>query len=183
MEIKKGSVVISKAGRDKNNFHVILDFDEKYAIICDGKYRPLGKPKKKKFLHLKLTNSFLDESVLKCNKDIRKSLKKFANHKECEVMSKEDSNEIEVDGEVVEVLPNTTFKVKLQNGKIITAYISGKLRMNFIKILRGDMVKVVMSLYDLAHGRIIWRSKNKDNNRNFEANNKTVNTNAGSNNN
>ena len=72
-------------------------------------------------------------------------------------MSKEDM--IEVEGVVVEVLPNTQFKVELQNGHIILAHISGKLRMNFIKILAGDKVTVEMSPYDLTKGRITWRSK------------------------
>ena len=72
-------------------------------------------------------------------------------------MSKEDV--IEFEGEVVEVLPNTTFLVKLSNGHIITSYISGKLRMHYIRILEGDKVKVEMSPYDLTKGRITWRGK------------------------
>ena len=73
-------------------------------------------------------------------------------------MSKEDV--IEFEGEVVEVLPNTTFLVKLANGHVITAYISGRLRMHYIKILEGDKVKIEMSPYDLTKGRITWRGKN-----------------------
>ncbi len=73
-------------------------------------------------------------------------------------MSKEDV--IEFEGVVEEVLPNTTFKVRLSNGHVITAYISGRLRMNYIKILEGDKVKIEMSPYDLTKGRIIWRAKN-----------------------
>ena len=73
-------------------------------------------------------------------------------------MSKEDV--IEFEGEVVEVLPNTTFLVKLSNGHVITAYISGRLRMHYIKILEGDKVKIEMSPYDLTKGRITWRVKN-----------------------
>ena len=72
-------------------------------------------------------------------------------------MSKDDV--IEVEGKIVEALPNATFKVKLSNGHIITAYISGKLRMNFIRIVEGDSVKLEMSPYDLTKGRVIWRSK------------------------
>ena len=72
-------------------------------------------------------------------------------------MAKEDI--IEVEGVVVETLPNTTFKVELQNGHQILATISGKLRMNYIKILTGDKVKVEMSPYDLNRGRITWRAK------------------------
>lgn len=72
-------------------------------------------------------------------------------------MAKEDV--IEVEGKVVENLPNAMFKVELENGHIITAHISGKLRMNFIKILPGDKVTLEMSPYDLDKGRITWRSK------------------------
>ena len=72
-------------------------------------------------------------------------------------MSKEDV--IEVEGVVVESLPNTTFQVDIGNGHTILAHISGKLRMNFIRILPGDKVTVEMSPYDLTRGRITWRSK------------------------
>ena len=72
-------------------------------------------------------------------------------------MSKEDV--IEVEGTVVEALPNTNFKVELENGHQILAHISGKLRMNYIKILPGDKVKVELSPYDLSMGRITWRAK------------------------
>ena len=72
-------------------------------------------------------------------------------------MSKEDV--IEVEGTVVETLPNTTFKLLLKNGHQILAHISGKLRMNYIKILPGDKVKVELSPYDLTRGRITWRAK------------------------
>ena len=72
-------------------------------------------------------------------------------------MSKDDM--IEVEGTVVEALPNTTFKVQLENGHIILAHISGKLRMNYIRIIPGDKVTVEMSPYDLTRGRIRWRSK------------------------
>jgi translation initiation factor IF-1 len=73
-------------------------------------------------------------------------------------VSKEDV--IEAEGVILEALPNATFKVKLSNGHVITAYISGKLRMNYIKIIPGDGVKLEMSPYDLTKGRIVWRSKN-----------------------
>ena len=66
---------------------------------------------------------------------------------------------IEVEGVVKEALPNTTFQVDIGNGHTILAHISGKLRMNFIRILPGDKVTVEMSPYDLTRGRITWRSK------------------------
>ena len=72
-------------------------------------------------------------------------------------MAKDDV--IELEGTVVESLPNTTFRVDIGNGHIILAHISGKLRMNFIRILPGDKVTVQMSPSDLTRGRITWRSK------------------------
>ena len=69
------------------------------------------------------------------------------------------SDMIEVEGVVVESLPNTTFQVDIGNGHMILAHISGKLRMNFIRILPGDKVTVEMSPYDLTRGRITWRSQ------------------------
>ena len=72
-------------------------------------------------------------------------------------MSKADV--IEIEGTVVEKLPNAMFRVELENGHIVLAHISGKLRMNFIKILPGDKVTLEMSPYDLSKGRIIWRDK------------------------
>ena len=77
--------------------------------------------------------------------------------KEGKILAKEDV--IEVEGVVVEALPNTNFKVELENGHQILAHISGKLRMNYIKILPGDKVKVELSQYDLTRGRITWRAK------------------------
>ena len=72
-------------------------------------------------------------------------------------MAKDDM--IELEGIVVESLPNTMFYVDIGNGHTILAHISGKLRMNFIRILPGDKVTVQMSPYDLTRGRITWRSK------------------------
>lgn len=70
-------------------------------------------------------------------------------------MSKEES--LEMDGTVVETLPNTMFRVQLENGHIVTAHISGKMRKHYIRILTGDNVKVEMTPYDLSKGRITYR--------------------------
>lgn len=72
-------------------------------------------------------------------------------------MSKEDV--IEIEGTVTEALPNANFKVELANGHEILAHVSGKLRMNYIRIVPGDKVTVEMSPYDLSKGRITWRAK------------------------
>jgi translation initiation factor IF-1 len=72
-------------------------------------------------------------------------------------MPKEDA--IQMEGRVVETLPNTTFRVQLQNGHIVTAHISGKMRKNYIRILTGDSVTVEMTPYDLSKGRIVYRGR------------------------
>ena len=72
-------------------------------------------------------------------------------------MAKEEA--IQMEGVVTETLPNTTFRVELENGHVVTAHISGKMRMHFIKILPGDTVTVELSPYDLSRGRITYRSK------------------------
>ena len=72
-------------------------------------------------------------------------------------MAKEPA--IEIDGEIIETLPNAMFKVKLENGHEVFAHISGKMRMHYIKILPGDTVKLELSPYDLTKGRITYRYK------------------------
>jgi translation initiation factor IF-1 len=72
-------------------------------------------------------------------------------------MAKED--QIEMDGTVVETLPNTMFRVELENGHVITAHISGKMRKHYIRILTGDTVTVEMTPYDLSKGRITYRAR------------------------
>ena len=73
------------------------------------------------------------------------------------VMSKDE--QIEMAGKVIETLPNTMFRVELENGHIVTAHISGKIRKHYIRILRGDKVMVALTPYDLSKGRIIFRDK------------------------
>jgi translation initiation factor IF-1 len=72
-------------------------------------------------------------------------------------MGKDDT--IEVEGTVMEPLPNAEFKIELEDGKIIKAHLSGKMRMNYIKILPGDRVTIQLSIYDLTKGRITYRHK------------------------
>jgi translation initiation factor IF-1 len=74
-----------------------------------------------------------------------------------EFMAKEDH--IEMEGTVVETLPNTMFRVELDNGHIVTAHISGKMRKHYIRILRGDKVTVELTPYDLTKGRITYRAR------------------------
>jgi translation initiation factor IF-1 len=72
-------------------------------------------------------------------------------------MAKDDV--LELEGKVVEAMPNAVFKVELENGHVVVAHLAGKLRMNYIRILPGDKVKLEMSPYDLTKGRITWRAK------------------------
>ena len=72
-------------------------------------------------------------------------------------MAKDEA--IQMEGKVVETLPNTTFRVQLQNGHVVTAHISGKMRKNYIRILTGDSVTVEMTPYDLTKGRIVYRGR------------------------
>ena len=74
-----------------------------------------------------------------------------------ERLPKEDA--IQMDGTVMETLPNTTFRVELENGHVVTAHISGKMRKNYIRILKGDNVTVELTPYDLSKGRIIYRAR------------------------
>jgi translation initiation factor IF-1 len=72
-------------------------------------------------------------------------------------MAKEEL--IETEGKIIEALPNAMFKVELENGHVVLAHVSGKMRMNFIRILPGDKVKLELSPYDLSRGRITFRTK------------------------
>jgi translation initiation factor IF-1 len=72
-------------------------------------------------------------------------------------MAKDDA--IQMEGEVLETLPNTMFRVQLKNGHVVTAHISGKMRKNYIRILKGDRVTVELTPYDLSKGRIVYRSR------------------------
>ena len=72
-------------------------------------------------------------------------------------MAKED--QIEMGGEIIDTLPNTTFRVQLENGHVVTAHISGKMRKNYIRILTGDKVRVELTPYDLTKGRITYRER------------------------
>ena len=72
-------------------------------------------------------------------------------------MAKEGN--IEMEGTIIDTLPNTMFRVELENGHIVTAHISGKMRKNYIRILTGDKVKVEMTPYDLSKGRIVYRAR------------------------
>ena len=90
---------------------------------------------------------------------IRKLIKDWMKEEKQEEDRMSKADVIEIEGTVVEKLPNAMFQVELENGHQVLAHISGKLRMNFIKILPGDKVTLELSPYDLAKGRIVWRDK------------------------
>ena len=154
--IVKGMFARSLAGHDKGKLYVISDVQEPYVFLVDGKIRTANRPKKKKLIHVQpdyeMTDAVRDEDIRKALKE--KSCKELKEHQS---MSKADV--IEVEGTVLEKLPNAMFKVELENKHVVLAHISGKLRMNFIRILPGDKVTIELSPYDLDKGRIIWRDK------------------------
>ena len=161
-----GEIVKSKTGRDEGKcFLIVSVLNEDYVFISDGSMRTMEKPKKKKRKHLIFTGIIAEEireQILNdekvSNSRIRKYLQSIDMNKEVwYLMSKDDV--IEMQGTVLESLPNAMFQVELESGHVILAHISGKLRMNFIRILPGDKVTVELSPYDLTRGRITWRAK------------------------
>lgn len=83
--------------------------------------------------------------------------KRNVNNKKVVEKEKKNTSAIEVEGKVLEVLPGGQFRVELENKHVVTAHVSGKLRMNYIRILAGDTVTIELSEYDLTKGRITWR--------------------------
>lgn len=132
MEMTPGFLARSIAGNDKDKIYVISEDLGTYVSLLAENGRVLRKNKK----HVQ---------IIKKRKQ------------EVNFMSKADV--IEIEGVVVEKLPNAMFQVELENGHKVLATISGKLRMNYIRILPGDKVTLEMSPYDLSKGRIIWRDK------------------------
>ena len=157
-----GSIVTSLCGRDKGRSFVVVEIiDADYVYIADGRLRRVESPKRKKIKHI----SVLARTNGRGERDEQKSPRipfcagrlNAAAFEGGIVLAKDDV--IEFEGVVTEALPNTVFKVKLSNGHMVTAHISGKMRMHYIKIFPGDKVTVEVSVYDLTQGRIIFRSK------------------------
>ena len=161
----------SKAGHDKNQLYFILKEEEEFVYLVNGTTRPLEKPKKKRKKHVQVIHRIPAElcNILEAgitNESVKRSMKLYSAGFRQETSAGTGENQeqesrdvIEVEGTVVEKLPNAMFQVELENGHQILAHISGKLRMNFIRILPGDKVTIEMSPYDLTKGRIIWRDK------------------------
>ena len=129
VKAEKGMLARSLAGHDQNRLYIIIRAEEEYVWLA------------KRFGMKRLSKQFNQRA-----EDGRRIK-----------MSKADV--IEIEGTVVEKLPNAMFQVELENGHKVLAHISGKLRMNFIRILPGDKVTIELSPYDLSKGRIIWRDK------------------------
>lgn len=126
------------------------------ATADAGRWKP---PKRKSVKHIRKTNTVLDLSGIDTNRKLRRRLPPSGGNQTREEISLSKEDVIEIEGVVVESLPNAQFRVELPNGHQLLAHISGKLRMNFIRILPGDKVTLEMSPYDLTKGRITWRSK------------------------
>ena len=154
--IEVGSIVRSKAGRDEGRLFVVIEeLDENFVRVADGKLRGMERLKKKRRKHLKPTGSTVSDLKNRLadgpaveNHEVRSWLEKEA-----------DKHVIEVEGVVTESYPNAMFEVQLPNGHKILAHVSGKMRMNYIRIYPGDKVTIELSPYDLTRGRITWRSK------------------------
>ena len=142
-----GMLAKSLAGHDKDKVYVIVGLDEQFTYLADGERKTLQSPKKKKKKHVQLIREQHEISEADDVK-LKRILKEY-----------KMSDVIEIEGTVVEKLPNAMFQVELENGHQVLAHISGKLRMNFIRILPGDKVTIELSPYDLDKGRIIWRDK------------------------
>ena len=161
-----GKIVLSKCGRDKNHYYVIVDkVDDTYYLLSNGSNKTIQMPKKKSIKHFNVLKNVDDEikaSIILKKKGTDLKIKRFLKLKALlrrvdYLMSKDDV--IEMQGVVLEALPNAMFQVELESGHKILAHISGKLRMNFIRILPGDKVTIELSPYDLTRGRITWRAK------------------------
>ena len=129
-EIRTADIVLSLTGRDRGQLMLVVAEEGDFLLLANGRARRAENPKRKRRKHVSLQGPCDERTRL-----------------------------IELEGTVVEALPNAMFQVELPNGHKILAHISGKLRMNFIRILPGDKVTVQMSPYDLTRGRITWRSK------------------------
>ena len=143
----------------------VLDASDGVLLLADGKQRRVAAPKRKNAKHVEYVGA-MDHPAIELvregqpvrDRQLRQRAgRPFETKWRYDALAKDDM--IELEGVVTEALPNTTFNVDIGNGHIILAHISGKLRMNFIRILPGDKVTVQMSPYDLTRGRITWRSK------------------------
>ena len=163
-EIRKGMLARSRAGHDAGTLYVITEADDTYVYLVDG---GSGRWISQRKRNTAISRLSAGQWTLPA-RTTRRSAGSFARPEEKKEnhilhsnrrkdMSKADV--IEIEGTVVEKLPNAMFQVELENGHQVLAHISGKLRMNFIKILPGDKVTLELSPYDLSKGRIIWRDK------------------------
>ncbi len=167
--ISIADVVISTAGRDQGELFYVADINDQFVTLVNGKNRPVEKPKRKKRKHVEKvlrSETRVAEKIRSGDKvlngELRRdlaSLSRAIKQTTWEVNDLAKDDVIELEGIVTDALPNAMFKVDIGNGHTILAHISGRLRMNFIKILPGDKVTVQMSPYDLTQGRITWRSK------------------------
>ena len=168
-----GTVVISLSGKDRGRLLAVTGGDDRRVLTADGKHRKLDSPKAKNPRHLRPTAWTLTPSQMRTDRQLRRALRDLAQaatNREKEESGLSELHRLLLDCNateeeiltrtvVLEALPNAQFQVELPNGHKILAHISGKLRMNYIRILPGDKVTVEMSPYDLTKGRITWRSK------------------------
>ena len=154
--LEVGRIAISRAGRDAGRkMLVVQELDADFVCVADGRHRQMARPKKKRRSHLKPTahvDMALRERLLR-----HEAVADYDRTRRVKSLSKSDV--IEVEGVVKEAYPNAMFEVELANGHKVLAHVSGKMRMNYIRIYPGDKVTIELSPYDLTRGRITWRSK------------------------
>ena len=152
--ISIADVVISTAGRDQGELFYVADINDQFVTLVNGKNSPSARFDRRSEAHRRRQTA--QQRITKGTGRTRPGIQRF-NQGGFRNLAKDDV--IELEGIVTDALPNAMFKVDIGNGHTILAHISGRLRMNFIKILPGDKVTVQMSPYDLTQGRITWRSK------------------------
>lgn len=162
MPAQIGQLIKVLRGKDEERYAIVVEvLDERFVMIADGNKRKFDQPKKKTFCISSCYQSYVERSQSACRNQATLRMQSYviacrSMHMERRVnMAKEDV--IEVEGTVIEPLPNAMFKVELENGHQILAHVSGKLRMHFIRILTGDKVVIQLSPYDLSRGRITYR--------------------------
>ena len=155
-KLETGRIVRSKAGRDEGRYFVVIALEgAEFALVADGRLRGVERPKRKRVKHLFVTEETISGLQERTTRSANGSQRTGKRRRES--LSKSDV--IEVEGVVTESFPNAVFEVELPNGHKVLAHVSGKMRMNYIRIYPGDKVTIELSPYDLARGRITWRSK------------------------
>ena len=159
-----GQIALSTAGRDAGTKYLVIRvLDDRYVEVVDGRKRAWNRPKRKNVRHLRLVSMVDSELQASLEEGLPLRSAQAGQCWRTGVYGRQGwvtvwrNDMIEMEGTIIESLPNAMFRVELENGHRVLAHISGKMRMHFIKILPGDRVTVELSPYDLTRGRITYR--------------------------